>query len=125
MVVRLGDASNQEGGAGAPCSQTVGRARTRRPFGPTCASSAAELPGSHWRWKLADSPLQVVVLEGGGLTPDPTDEGGYQILSDRGFRLGNDPLLPWYFGGKTNHGEATAARSKSPTSTAGRSPGRS
>ena len=53
--------------------------------------------------ELADSPLQVVVLEGGGLTPDPTDEGGYQILSDRGFRLGNDPLLPWYFGGNTNH----------------------
>src|SRR4249919_3416499 len=80
VVVRLGDASNQEGGVGAPVfadSREISNERAVRADVCVVGGGAA---GIALAAELADSPLQVVVLEGGGLTPDPTDEGGYQIL---------------------------------------------
>jgi choline dehydrogenase-like flavoprotein len=53
---------------------------------------------------LLDSDLSVVLLEGGGLTPDV--RGSYRVLPGRHARpsLGRDASeAPWYFGGNTNN----------------------
>lgn len=51
---------------------------------------------------LADSSLDVVLVEGGGLTADQAGRSVYRVVPGRQLALGTDPSKPWYFGGNTN-----------------------
>jgi choline dehydrogenase-like flavoprotein len=53
--------------------------------------------------KFADTPVQVVLLESGGLLAEQDGRKIYQVLAGPRLKLAVDPTRPWYFGGTTNH----------------------
>ena len=53
--------------------------------------------------ELADSPLEVIVVEGGGMEPAAGDRFAYQVVPGRPARLDYDQSKSSYFGGNTNH----------------------
>ena len=53
--------------------------------------------------ELASSALQVVVLEGGGATPEPDGRPIYRVLPGESLQLGSEASRPFYFGGNTNY----------------------
>ena len=53
--------------------------------------------------ELAGTPLSVVLLESGGLEPEPGGEDIHRVVPGRRLALGHDPTRPLYFGGNTNH----------------------
>jgi choline dehydrogenase-like flavoprotein len=53
--------------------------------------------------ELAGTPLKVVLLEQGGLTPDDAGRPVYRVLPGRELTLGVDPNRKFFLGGNTNH----------------------
>ena len=53
--------------------------------------------------QFAHTPIRVVVLEGGGLTEEPSGRGLYGVVHGSPPRLAIDPRRTWYFGGAANH----------------------
>jgi len=56
--------------------------------------------------EFIDTPIQVVVLEGGGLMAEPNGRGIYQVIPRFPSELSVDASRGWYFGGNTNHWNA-------------------
>ena len=53
--------------------------------------------------ELAESELQVVVLETGGVSPTDDSRSVYRVLPGSAMKLGEDKTKPFYFGGNTNY----------------------
>jgi choline dehydrogenase-like flavoprotein len=53
--------------------------------------------------ELADSGLEIVVLESGGTAPGSGGRPAYKVLPSPTAELGNDDTKPSYFGGNTNY----------------------
>ena len=51
---------------------------------------------------LADSSLDVVLVEGGGLTAGKASRSVYRVVPGPQMALGTDPSKSWHFGGNTN-----------------------
>jgi choline dehydrogenase-like flavoprotein len=53
--------------------------------------------------ELIDSPLEVILLESGGLLPAPEGDHAYEVVAGNPPRLARDGSKAWYFGGNTNY----------------------